>query len=215
MGEYSFAHHLILTKGRNMYQNTSHICMPHASKGRYPPLTELSHVKWAPLGCLFNLGVGSTLSVKTEMGVLGPVETNDMFALSLCCQSSSLPSEYCLEFYLFYGASTDFSQSNLVYADDSGFTVTGTGISFCARIQITPELSICPESDLRIRFASGTSENNEEIALRALTFNCTKVDSQNCNSTAYRPAPIGNLDLISGSSLCQQTGNGSLCQNCG
>jgi hypothetical protein len=114
--------------------------MPAASKkSRFLPLEDLSNVKWALLDCSLDLSVGSILTVKTRMGVVGKVEDGDEFGLSLCCDNGT-STETCVDFYLFRGTNA----GNPTYRSSGApfISVAGQDQEFCANTTISFDLSI-------------------------------------------------------------------------
>ena len=172
--------------------------MPPESResGSITPLADLADVQWSILGCSLGLEVGSTLSVKTFIGVNGGMESGDKFSLSLCCIEGPSP---CEEFYTFIGDGTDqFKATNNII-------IKGTNQFICSSIEVTSSLSTCLEENLRFRFGSATSHDDELIAIEKLTIECNKPPVRPCEVSNYNFAPLGGLTIsMPSKGLCQQ-----------
>ena len=185
--------------------------MPAKSKGdSILTLDQLANVQWAILGCSLNLTVGNTLYVKTFLGVAGNTDPPDMFGLSLCCDNGS--TGQCAEFYTFIGAGEAKYKGN--HPAPSNFVIQGANQVICSSTVVPPFLSTCGESNLRFRFASGTSASDEQIALEKLSIECVNDIPETCETSDHRMAPIGNLSIPSGSALYQEYANSIASDKC-
>ena len=168
-----------------------HICAPPGSITRdiNYTLSSLPNVMWALYDCPLSSSIQAYTTVEFSLLNNDPSDDTDSFGLSLCCKNAS--SYDCVDFYRFKGNGTEYYSFGTL---PSTTIRNDTATSFCA----TPTTGLlnCPNEDLRIRFAAGTSAYDTEIiGLRDVIIQCSMeaLDGTNCLSpNAYISAPIGD-----------------------
>ena len=191
-------------ESRNLQIPSSFICMPPNS-GSTSSLHELPNVEWALLGCSTPSEKLIAHTIVTFSGSNGG-NLGDRLGLSICCKN--VGDEVCVDFFQFEGVPGGF-------LDNTTFPIVAIlspgSHKICAEVS-TVGLN-CRPDDVRIRFASGTEDDDRQIALLNVTIQCPPPPLALCYELAeLTPALLSNLSVTDG--ICQPGNVETVCSSC-